>query len=158
MEQKWLKHIPQNIGWYLAGFVDGEGSFNVSLAKKSDYRSGWQITPSFNVSQRDETNIFLLKKHLGCGRIKRRRDGIWIFVVENPSVIKEKIIPFFGKFKLLSSKGKTNFSIFSQIVETINKDDHLTANGLERIVKLRERLNEGRGRKRKYNLSDVINP
>ncbi len=153
-----FRNIPQNIAWYLAGFVDGEGSFNVSLAKKSDYRSGWQITPSFNVSQRDETNLFLLKKHLGCGRIKRRQDGIWIFVVENPRMIKEKILPFFGKFRLLSSKGKTNFSIFSQIVEMLDKDEHLTTNGFEKIVKLREKLNEGRGRKRKYNLNDIINP
>jgi len=153
-----FKNIPQNIAWYLAGFVDGEGSFNVSLSKKSDYRSGWQITPSFNVSQRDGTNLFLLKKHLGCGRIKRRQDGIWIFVVENPRVIKEKILPFFRKFRLLSSKGKTNFSIFSQIVEMLDEDEHLTTNGLEKIVKLREKLNEGSGRKRKYNLNDIINP
>ena len=36
MEDKkltWLKQIPEKIGWYLAGFSDGEGSFNVSLRK-----------------------------------------------------------------------------------------------------------------------------
>ena len=82
---------------------------------------------------------------------------MWIFVVENPQMIVEKILPFFGKFKLLSSKAKTNFSIFSQIVKMINQDEHLTEEGLKEIVELREKLNEGKGRKRKYNLSDVSN-
>ena len=29
-----IQKIPERIGWYFAGFVDGEGSFNVSLRKK----------------------------------------------------------------------------------------------------------------------------
>lgn len=155
MEQKWLKEIPLEKGWYLAGFVDGEGSFNISFAKKNDYRSGWQVTPSFNVSQKDETILFLLKKYLGCGRIKRRKDGLWIFVVENPHSLKERVIPFFKKYRFFSSKAKTNFSIFCQIVDLINKDKHLTEKGLEKIARFRERINEGHKRKRKYNLSDI---
>ena len=27
------QNFPENIGWYFAGFVDGEGSFNISLRK-----------------------------------------------------------------------------------------------------------------------------
>jgi len=155
MEQNWLRKIPSEKGWYLAGFVDGEGSFNVSFAKKTDYRSGWQATPSFNVSQKDKTILSLLKKYLGCGRIKQRKDGLWIFVAENPHSLKEKVIPFFKKYQFLSSKSKTNFSIFCQIVKKIDEDKHLTKEGLEEIARLREKLNEGRKRKRKYNLSDI---
>ena len=155
MEQNWLKRIPQEKGWYLSGFVDGEGSFNVSFAQKSDYRSGWQVTPSFNVSQKEKTILFLLKKYLGCGRIKQRKDGLWIFVVENPHSLEERIIPFFKKYRFFSSKAKVNFSIFCQIVRLINQDKHLTKSGLEEITRLREKLNEGRKRKRKYNLSDI---
>ena len=43
------KKIPSHIGWYLSGFCDGEGSFNISLRKKPDYKSGWQVVLSFNV-------------------------------------------------------------------------------------------------------------
>ena len=155
MEQNWLKKIPLEKGWYFTGFVDGEGSFNVSFAQKNDYRSGWQVTPSFNVSQKDGTILFLIKKYLECGRIKRRKDGLWIYVVENPHSLKEKVIPFFEKYRFLSSKSKTNFSIFRQIVELIDQDKHLSRDGLEKIARLREKLNEGRKRKRKYNLSDI---
>ena len=155
---KWLNKVPFNKGWYISGFVDGEGSFNVSFAKKSDYRSGWQVTPSFNVSQRDATILVMMKSILSCGILKQRRDGLWIFVVENPKSLKEKVIPFFRKFNFFSSKSKKNFSIFCKIIEMIEKDLHLSKQGLEEIGTLREKLNEGRGRKRKYNLSDITKP
>jgi len=48
-EKKWLKQIPSHIGWYFAGFADGEGSFNVSLKRDSEYKVRWHIEQSFNV-------------------------------------------------------------------------------------------------------------
>jgi len=36
----------------------------------------------------------------------------------------------------------------------VEKNQHLTQEGLNKIVQLHEKLNEGRGRKRKYNVSD----
>lgn len=154
MEQ-WLRQIPVNIGYYLAGFVDGEGSFNVSLRKGEGYKYGWQLGLSFNVSQRDETNLFLLKRYIGCGRLKTRRDGVHSLVVENFNSLKGRVIPFFKRFNFLSSRVKTNFSIFSKIVKLMDERKHLTNDGLKEILELREKLNEGRGRKRKYNIEDV---
>ena len=90
MEQ-WLRKILPQIGYYLAGFVDGEGSFNLSLRRGEDYRYGWQLGLSFNVSQRDQTNLLLLKKHLGCGGLKTRMDGVHSFVVENSNSLRERV-------------------------------------------------------------------
>ena len=155
MKQNWLRQIPQEKGWYISGFTDGEGSFNVSLVKRNDYRLGWRVVPIFNVSQRDITMLYLIKKYLGCGRIQHRKDGLNMYIVENISSIREKVIPFFKKYSFLSSKAKTNFSIFCQIVEMLDTDDRLEKDRLIEICKLREKLNQGRGRTRKYNLSDI---
>lgn len=148
--QKWLKTIPQNIGSYLAGFSDGEGSFNVSLRKRDDHTLGWQIVAMFNVSQRDQTVLALFKRHLGCGKLWQRKDGVWYYIVSNPTSIKERVIPFFSKFPFLSSTKKTNFSLFQKIVSIMEANEHLTQEGMRKIVMLREELNKGRGRKRKY--------
>ena len=94
----WLKQIPEKIGWYLAGFSDGEGSFNVSLRKKQDYRVEWQVVLTFNVSQRDITNLFLLKRYLGCGRLQHRKDGVHYFVAGNYKSVIERVIPFLKGF------------------------------------------------------------
>ncbi len=34
-------------GYYLAGFADGEGSFNVSFRHRQDYKSPWKISLCF---------------------------------------------------------------------------------------------------------------
>jgi len=156
MVNEYLKKVPPEKGWYLTGFVDGEGSFNVSFTRNNDFRLKWKVTPSFNVSQRDKTILFLLKRYLMCGRIKQRKDGLWIFVVENPNSLKERVIPFFQRYCFLSSRARKNFSIFCGIVKLIIDNRHLTKEGLVLIAGLREKLNEGRGRKRKFNSSDVL--
>ena len=150
----WLKKIPPRVGHYLSGFVDGEGSFNVSLRKRDDHTLGWQIVLTFNVAQRDKTVLALLKHHLGCGRLQERKDGVCYFVVSNPSAIEEKVIPFFEEFPFLSASKKTNFSIFSRIAHIVSAKKHLTPEGMRAVVELRERLNEGRGRTRKYEIGD----
>ena len=36
------------------------------------------------------------------------------------------------------------------------RKEHLTKEGFEKIVRLRETLNEGKGKKRKYNIAELI--
>ncbi len=152
-----INHINPGIGYYLAGFTDGEGSFNVSLRKRDDHTMGWQVVLTFNVSQKESYILSQFKKILGCGRIVERKcDGLHMYVVSNPIAIKENVIPFFRKFRFLSQTKKNNFSIFCQISELVFEKKHLTINGMRKIVELREKLNEGRGRKRKYDKNDVI--
>lgn len=144
-------------GWFLAGFVEGEGSFNVSLRKKSDYRLGWQVVLSFNVSQKDKEVLDLLKKELDCGIIKVRKfDGLHSLDITNPSEIIYKVIPYFQKFSLFSSNKRKNFEIFCQIANLMKEGNHRTINGLKKILTLREELNKGKARKRKYEYDDVF--
>ena len=56
------KTIPISIGFYLAGFADGEGSFNVSFRPRDDYRIPWKVSLCFNVSQRDEVILSRFKR------------------------------------------------------------------------------------------------
>ena len=151
----WLKEIPPAIGSYLSGFADGEGSFNVSLRKK-DYSVGWQISPTFNVSQRDRTMLALFKHWLGCGTLRSRRDGVIYYEVSNLTSLKDRVLPFFQKYGFLSASKKTNFRIFREIVELMAEGIHLQPEGFEKILRLREELNKGHGRKRKYNITDVL--
>lgn len=151
-DEKWLKAIPSHIGHYLAGFADGEGSFNVSLRKQDERPLGWQVITTFNVSQRDKTVLTLFKRYLGCGRFQERKDGVWYYLVSNPTSIEERVIPFFKKFRFHSATKQKNFSIFEKIVTIVSQNGHLTPQGLRDVVALRETLNEGRGRKRKYTI------
>jgi uncharacterized protein YecE (DUF72 family) len=157
MEHHWLKSTPNHIGQYLAGFADGEGSFNVSMRKRIG-GIGWQLDPSFNVSQRDRTILALFKRHLGCGTLRQRQDGVVYFEVRNLTSLYDRVLPFFDRFQFLSASKKRNFSIFRDIIERMHRNEHHSREGFKKILELREIINEGRGRKRKYSILDLPNP
>lgn len=150
----WLNTIKPEQGWYLSGFTDGEGSFNVSLRQRPDHTMGWQVVLTFNVSQKEEYILAMFKKILGCGRLQARADGIYYYNVTNPRSIIERVIPFFNYFPFWSHRKKKNFAIFKEIAKLVNDKQHLNSAGLNNIIQLRERLNEGRGRTRKYNMKE----
>lgn len=145
------------LGSYIAGFVDGEGSFNVSLRKSPDYKLGWQPVLSFNVSQKHIDILLIVKDIFMCGIIKRRKcDGLYSFDVTNPREIITKVIPFFEKNRLLSFNKRSSFELFRKIAILMSNKEHLNTKGLLEILKLREDLNPGAGRKRKYSLLSVF--
>ncbi len=145
-DNTWLKAVPDRIGYYLAGFADGEGSFIVSIRRRPDHASGWQVDITFNVSQKERHILALFKRHLGCGRLQERPDGVCYFVVSNQRSIFDRVIPFFERFTFLSMHKQRNFAIFKKIASLVAKQKHLTSIGLEEILRLRETLNVGRGR------------
>src|SRR5437016_14207046 len=107
-----VREIPESIGFYFAGFVDGEGSFNLSFRRRSDYKLPWKISLCLNVSQKDRSILALLKDHLQCGAIRYKCDDVWFFEVNNLTAIGENVIPFFNRFRFLSAKKKRDFAIF----------------------------------------------
>jgi LAGLIDADG endonuclease len=72
---------------YIAGFVDGEGSFHVAICRNAGTKAGWQLVPEFHVSQNAERRevLDLIKQRLGCGGIRANHrasaDTTLVFVV-----------------------------------------------------------------------------
>ncbi len=149
-----IKDIPVEKGHYLAGFADGEGSFNVSFRKRSDYEAPWKISVCFNVSQKDKVILTLFKKYLKCGTMRSRPDGVWYYEVNNLNAIIENVIPFFKRFNFLSAKKKRDFSKFQQIARIIKDKEHLKKEGILEILKIRRDMNDGG--KRKYSEQDIL--
>src|SRR6266496_1162167 len=95
---------------YIAGYVDGEGSFHVAIQRNPNTRVGWQLVPEFHVSQNPERRqvLDLIKQRLDCGRIRENHRGTadtsLVFVVRDRNDLLAKVIPFFETQPLLSSK------------------------------------------------------
>ncbi len=141
-------------GYYLAGFADGEGSFNVSFRLRQDYKSPWKISLCFNISQKDRVILALYKHYLGCGTLRSRPDGVWYYEVNNFNAIWEKVIPFFRKYHFLSAKKKRDFAKFCEIAEIIKRKGHLKKDGIKRIIEIRREMNDGG--KRKYSEKEIL--
>jgi hypothetical protein len=141
------KSVPNDIGWYLAGFADGEGSFNVSFRPRDDYRAPWKVSLCFNVSQRDEVILARFKRHLGCGTMRQRHDGVWYFEVNNLTAILENVIPFFDHYRFLSAKKQRDFLKFKQLARILAEGRQSRREGIEEILKIRSDMNDGGNRR-----------
>ena len=147
MAQLNVKRIPPHVGYYLAGFTDGEGSFNVVFRRRKDYAMPWKISLCFNVSQRDRVILSLMKRHLQCGTLRARSDGVCYYEVNNFRAITENVIPFFNRFGFLSAKKKRDFSKFKEIARLIDDGAHLHEGGIREILTIRRSMNDGGNRK-----------
>src|SRR3989337_1632869 len=143
-----VREIAPNIGYYLAGFTDGEGSFNVSFRPRDDYKSPWKVSLCFNISQRDPVVLTLFKRHLRCGTMRQRHDGVWYYEVNNLIPIVENVIPFFERFGFLSAKKKRDFSKFKQLAQVIKAGRHHRREGGEEIFGIRRDMNDGGDRRK----------
>jgi len=146
--------ISDAIGYYFAGFVDGEGGFHLAFRKRQDYRLPWKVSLCLNVSQKDRQILALLKKHLACGTIRSKGGGVWMFEVNNLTAIRKNVIPFFRRFGFLSAKKKRDFAIFQSMAELMAAGDHLSKDGIARLLKIREDMNDGG--KRKYSVDEIL--
>ena len=151
-----VKKIPESIGYYLAGFTDGEGSFNLSFRKRKDYSQPWKVSLCFNVSQKDKVILTLFKRYMKCGTLRSRRDGVWYFEVNNFNAITENVIPFFNKYGFLSAKKKRDFAKFKQLAVLIKDGKHLTKSGIVEILEIRNSMNDGGVGRRKYSDEEIL--
>ena len=142
------KSVPSDIGHYLAGFTDGEGSFNVLFRPRDEYKSPWKVSLCFNISQRDQVVLALFKRHLRCGTMRQRHDGVWYYEVNNLVPILENVIPFFERFGFLSAKKKRDFAKFKELAELIRAGRHNSREGVKAVLQIRRDMNDGG--KRRY--------
>jgi LAGLIDADG endonuclease len=143
----WLDAIPPDLGHYVAGFVDGEGSFNVPIRRERDRGLPFRVSLSFNVSQIGPEAPELLRSVFGVGTVRDRGDGVFYFEVTKPADLEERVLPFFDRFPIRGSKAK-DLVVFRQITELVQSGRHLTPRGIGEILALRGPMNRGGKRRR----------
>ena len=128
---------------YLSGYADGEGCFCVTFNRSKRHKFGWDIRPSFSVSQNsDRAEVLrIFKQHFRCGAIRPDRSDRTIkYEIRSVSDLVKKVMPHFEKYPLLSGKTK-GFKVFSEICKKIYNKEHLTNAGFNEIVHIASALN-----------------
>ncbi len=140
---------------YLSGYVDGEGCFCVSMNKSTRHKFGWEIRPSFSVSQNGDRAEVLetLKRYFACGTIRPdRSDKTLKYEVRSLSDLVERVIPHFEANPLFSSKQR-DFELFAEICRLMYQGEHLTEKGFKRVVEMALKMNPSG--KRKYTEKEI---
>ncbi len=147
--------------WFLAGFIEGEGSLCVSMKTCPTSRFRYLVDPEFFLYQH-KSGVQLLqlaKEIFGTGRIapKSGSEGVLVFSIVSRRSLKEKVIPFFEKYMVYSAK-RDVFLRFKEIVEAMeDRKEHLTPEGLVRIVEKAYAMNPAsKGKERKRTLQEVV--
>lgn len=145
-----------SIGNYLSGYADGEGSFCVSFSPRQKLLTKIEVRPSFSVSQNSNRKevLLLFKQYLQCGSIRRNpSDRTFKYEVRSIKDLIEKIIPYFIKYLLLSSK-KKDFDKFCKICKMIYAKKHFQKDSLREMVKFAYQMN-GLGARR-YTQKEIL--
>jgi hypothetical protein len=132
---------------YVAGFIDGEGSFSISIGKHKTLRRGFEVRPEFEIELRADDREILerILITIGCGSIydcSYERYGWYPHVKYKVTSIKKMrdiLFPFLDQYPLQAKKAKS-YKLFREIVLMVCKKEHLHDEGFGRIVALREQL------------------
>lgn len=151
--------------WFVTGFVDGEGSFGITIYidNRIKDRLVWAVKPSFQISlnSKDINLLLQLKEFFGCGIIvNKNTKNEASFRVISLQELTNSIIPQFSNYPLLSQKA-ADFILFTRVVKLINNKMHLTEEGLLQIINLRASINLGLSNLHKSNFPNykpVVRP
>jgi hypothetical protein len=132
---------------WIVGFVDGEGCFHVGINPHKEMSVGYQVLPEFTVVQheRDVQVLYALKSYFGCGVVRKNHDTRMAYRVRGADHLREKIVPFFMKHPLKSKKN-ADFLKFRDVLLLMERDAHLTKDGVEKIRAIASAMNRGTSR------------
>ena len=130
------RSVPLSKAHYITGLFDEKGSFDVSFRKRDDLLLGWKVTPVFNITQKKRVVLSLVKHYLGCGTIRSRKNGVWVYEVDNTKALIQCVIPFFNSFPFLSQEKKKHFENFQKIVKINPQKDLFTLSNLNLVLEL----------------------
>jgi hypothetical protein len=144
---------------WVCGFVDGEGCFSVAIHGNPLVRQtrGWQITPTFQVSQHRDNRMILdaLAQFFGTGKVREKgsNSSVLVYSVYGVQHVHNYVVPFFERHPLHVKQ--RDLELFAAIVRMLRVKAHLEPAGFERVVRLAYAMNQ-HGRQRRRTLEEVL--
>lgn len=130
--------------YFLTGLIDGEGSFIIRMNNTTERRSGWSIQPIFQlrVHNKDAEILELIKDFFFAGKIYNL--GSSSILAYKITSIKDMatMIDHLDKYPLITNK-LADYILFKEVVGMMILKEHLTSEGLEKIVAIKAAMNRG---------------
>lgn len=142
--------------WFITGFTDAEGCFACSVLKSSSYKLGWEIQLSFQIKLHVKDFPVLLRiQHSlnGIGTVTSNQSSCAFRVRKFNELVE--LVKFFDKYPLISWK-KGDYLLFKQIISIMQLKEHLTLEGLQKIVNIRATLNFGLSKELQFMFPETI--
>jgi len=142
--------------WFLTGLTDGEGCFLISIYRNEKLSTNWRVIPRFVITldQRDKALLEQIKSYFCAGDFYKSGTCTIQYRVESVKDL-QVIIEHFNKYTLQTQK-RADYELFKQALALIQNKEHLTKEGLEKIIAIKASMNWGLSDELKANFSDVV--
>ena len=142
--------------WWITGFTDAEGSFQIILRYDTRLKINWRVGPAFQIKLhiKDIAILEEIKNTLGVGTITKDRLNTANFNVWSVKEL-QVIIDHFDKYPLVTAK-HSDFVLFKKCFEIVKNHEHLTEEGLLKILGLKSFLNLGLSNKLKEAFPNIV--
>ena len=125
--------------YWLSGFSDADASFQIKLITRKCNPEKTEVRLSFQIDQKKDDLLILIKTFLG-GNIGYRKSQDTYYYSSTSFGSAKKVISYFDKFHLLSSK-HVNYLKWRKAYTFIQNKEHLSAVGLNKIMRLKNTMN-----------------
>ena len=149
-----LSHKKKLNPWFVTGFTDAEGCF--SLGTPLGYKTGYQVQLIFKITlhNKDLDLLNQLQDYFGVGIITKHGETTLQYCVRSSKDLKV-IFVHFDKYPLITQK-QADYLLFKQAWNILSAKEHLTAEGLRKIVGIRAYMNLGLPEELKTTFPDAI--
>nr|ACV41166.1 ribosomal protein 3/homing endonuclease-like fusion protein [Grosmannia laricis] len=131
--------------WFITGFADAESSFVVSIKRNKKIKCGWNVVTRFQIalSQKDLALLERIKSYFkDAGNIYIKSDKVSVdWHVTSVKDLKI-ILDHFDKYPLKTEK-LADYILFKEVFNIILTKQHLTVEGIQKIVAIRASINKG---------------
>lgn len=126
---------------YVTGFSDGEGCFYIGISPDNKCSSGFRIKLSFQIGlhEKDKELLNLIKSYFGVGKVSKLAADSVLYRVSSIEELKV-IIDHFDRYPLITQKYK-DYLLFKQAFELIKNKEHLSIEGLRKILSIKSSIN-----------------
>ena len=128
--------------WFVTGFTDGEGCFWIDVYKDKGYKTGWRVKLFYqiNLHIKDQALLEQIQKYFNAGKIYNGPTNSRYYVSSLTDL--EIIIKHFDRYPLITQK-QADFELLKQAFILLQNKEHLTPEGLEKIIAIKASINNG---------------
>jgi hypothetical protein len=138
--------------WFIAGFVEGEGSVCVCIKQHPTAAFGFLVQPEFYVYQHRLRRDLLemVKEYFGVGRIdpKPGNPDVLVYSVKSRPALLERVIPFLERYSDYSAR-REDYQLFTAVTRLLDVGFHRSPQGLASIIELAYSMNMGGKQRRR---------
>jgi hypothetical protein len=144
--------------WFLAGVIEGEGSFCISIKKHPTTALGYYVQPCFFLYQHETRRELLemAREQFQAGTIypKPGNPAVLVYAINSRRAVSQHVAPFLRTYMEHSARW-SDIARFLEIVDLLERGTHREPEGLARIVRLAYAMNMD-GKQRVRTLDEVL--